>query len=90
MIKHALTEEVAYNSVRAERRWAIHEQKARGIETLYATCLDDHCVGLAHHDIRGNEAREAQLEAAQGREPGGCCSNLGAHCRHSSLPAASL
>ncbi len=46
---HALTHEVAYNSVLAERRRAIHEQTARAVEALCVPHLDDHYSGLAHH-----------------------------------------
>src|SRR4030095_12630901 len=35
--KHALTQEVAYNSVLVERRKVLHEQTAQAIESLYHT-----------------------------------------------------
>jgi tetratricopeptide (TPR) repeat protein len=67
--KHALTQEVAYNSVLAERRRAIHDETARAIEALYQQHLEDHYTGLVHHYIRGNDAakalRYAQLAAEQ-------------------------
>jgi predicted ATPase len=67
--KHALTQEVAYNSVLTERRRPIHDQTGRAIETLYTQQLEDHYTGLAHHYIRGNDAakalRYAQLAAEQ-------------------------
>jgi tetratricopeptide (TPR) repeat protein len=69
IFKHALTQEVAYNSILAERRRAIHEQTARAIEALYARQIEDHYSGLAHHYLRGNDAgkalRYAQLAAEQ-------------------------
>lgn len=40
--KHALTQEVAYNSLLAERRRMIHEQTARSMEHLFAQQLEDH------------------------------------------------
>jgi class 3 adenylate cyclase/predicted ATPase len=67
--KHALTQEVAYHSLLAERRRAIHEQTAGAIEALYAPQLEDHCSELAYHYLRGNDAgkglRYAQFAAEQ-------------------------
>src|SRR5262249_34873212 len=67
--KHALTHEVAYNSVLVERRRAIHDQAARAMENLYAQQLENHYTGLAHHYTRGNDAakalRYARLAAEQ-------------------------
>jgi predicted ATPase len=42
IFKHALTQEVAYNSVLHERRKALHEQTARALEDLYSANLDEH------------------------------------------------
>ena len=39
IFKHALTQEVAYNSVLQERRKALHEQTAQAIEALYHATL---------------------------------------------------
>ncbi|HEY2663315.1 MAG TPA: adenylate/guanylate cyclase domain-containing protein [Candidatus Binataceae bacterium] len=47
--KHALTREVAYNSILVERRKAIHERAAGAIEELYAERIEDHVGELAHH-----------------------------------------
>jgi predicted ATPase len=57
--KHALTQEVAYNSLLAERRRMIHEQTARSIEQLFAHQLEDHWSGLTHHYLRGIDAEKA-------------------------------
>jgi len=69
IFKHALTQEVAYNSLLTERRRAIHERAARAVEELYAQQLEDHYGQLAHHYLRGNDAgkalRYAQLAAEQ-------------------------
>src|SRR5262249_38545621 len=46
--KHALTQEVAYNSVLSERRKALHETIAEGIEGLFTERLDDHLPQLAY------------------------------------------
>jgi tetratricopeptide (TPR) repeat protein len=53
--KHALTQEVAYNSVLIERRRLLHERAAQSIEALYPDRLEDHLTELAHHfDRSGN------------------------------------
>ncbi|HYL60498.1 MAG TPA: adenylate/guanylate cyclase domain-containing protein [Candidatus Acidoferrales bacterium] len=57
--KHALTQEVAYNSILAERRKQLHERIGAAIETLYAASLDDHLNELAHHYVRSANARKA-------------------------------
>ncbi len=47
--KHALTHDVAYNSVLVERRKALHECVGRAVEELYANSIDDHLDELAYH-----------------------------------------
>src|SRR5713101_7983950 len=47
--KHALTQEVAYNSLLIERRKLLHERAGEAIESLYASSLNDHLAELAHH-----------------------------------------
>ena len=47
--KHALTQEVAYDSVLMERRRIIHERTAAALEAMFAETLDDHLAELAHH-----------------------------------------
>jgi len=49
VFKHALTQEVAYNSVLIERRKQLHERIGRAYETLYANSLDEYLAELAHH-----------------------------------------
>ena len=59
IFKHALTQEVAYNSVLSERRKALHEQTAQAIETLYHAILDEHYSELAHHYTRSGNTEKA-------------------------------
>jgi predicted ATPase len=47
--KHALTHDVAYNSVLNERRRLLHERIGAALESLYADLLNDHLAELAHH-----------------------------------------
>src|SRR5262249_15466012 len=58
IFKHALTQEVSYNSVLVERRKQLHERIGGALETLYANTIDDHVDALAHHYGRsGNESK---------------------------------
>ena len=57
--KHALTQEVAYNSVLAERRQALHVRIGVAIEALYSQRLDDRVEQLAYHFTRGGNAQKA-------------------------------
>ena len=57
--KHALTQEVAYNSVLLERRKLLHHRIAQAIESLFAERLDDHVKQLALHYSRSGDALRA-------------------------------
>ncbi len=57
--KHALTQEVAYNSVLQGRRRSLHERTAQAIEALYHTRLEDHYGDLAHHYSRSGNTEKA-------------------------------
>ena len=59
VFKHALTQEVAYNSVLNERRKLLHERTAAGIEVIFHGRLDDHVADLAHHYGRSGNVRKA-------------------------------
>jgi tetratricopeptide (TPR) repeat protein len=59
VFKHALTQQVAYNSVLIERRKQLHERIGGALESLYANSLDDHLAELAHHYARANNAANA-------------------------------
>ena len=59
IFKHALTQEVAYNSVLMERRRQLHERTAAALETLYASSVEEHLAELAHH-----YGRSANLDKA--------------------------
>ena len=49
IFKHALTQEVAYNSVLIERRQRLHALTGAALETLYASAVEEHLAELAHH-----------------------------------------
>jgi hypothetical protein len=56
--KHALTQEVAYNSLLIERRKAHHERTAAAIESVYHTNLDDYLGELTNHYGRSANTRK--------------------------------
>ena len=55
--KHALTQEVTYGGLLAERRRILHRRIVDAIESLYPERLPEHVERLAHHALRG-ELRE--------------------------------
>ena len=57
--KHALTQEVAYNSVLMERRKLLHERAGLGLESMFAGQLEDHLDELAHHYSRSYNVAKA-------------------------------
>jgi class 3 adenylate cyclase len=57
--KHALTQEVAYNSLLIEKRKQLHERTAQAIESAFAGHLNDHLTGLAYHYSRTDNASKA-------------------------------
>jgi tetratricopeptide (TPR) repeat protein len=67
--KHALTQEVAFNSILDRRRRLIHEKTARAIEALFEEQLEDHYSELARHHLQGTDTARAvhyaQLAAEQ-------------------------
>src|SRR5262249_50640887 len=50
--KHAVTQDVAYNSLLVQRRRDLHRRIGLGIEELYADRIPDHYEVLAHHFAR--------------------------------------
>jgi len=55
LFKHALTQEVAYDSLLLKRRKEIHEEIGRAIEALYPDSLEEHYELLAYHyGLSGN------------------------------------
>ncbi len=59
IFKHALTQEVAYNSVLVERRKLLHERIGSAIEASFAQSIDDHLSQLAHHYSRSSNTEKA-------------------------------
>ena len=59
IFKHALTQEVAYNSLLMERRRGLHERTAGAMENLFKDRLEDAYSELAHHYSRGGNTEKA-------------------------------
>ncbi|HEX3159178.1 MAG TPA: BREX system ATP-binding domain-containing protein, partial [Gemmatimonadaceae bacterium] len=57
--KHALTQEVAYDSLLEHQRATLHASVARAMERRYAARLDEHVERLAHHFSRAESWAEA-------------------------------
>ncbi|MCY1254236.1 TOMM system kinase/cyclase fusion protein [compost metagenome] len=67
--KHALTQEVAGNSLLSEQRGALHERTAQAIEALFHRLLKDHCSELAHHySLSGNIPKAVEYLHCTGRQ----------------------
>ncbi len=71
--KHALTHDVAYESLPLPERRALHAKTVEAIESLYADRLAEHLERLAHHAFHGERweqaftyLREAGRKAARG------------------------
>jgi predicted ATPase len=71
--KHALTHDVAYNSLLAERRRLLHERTARAIEAMFLERLDDRYSELAHHYRLSNNAAKAIEYLCLAGEQIACC-----------------
>lgn len=56
LFKHALTQDVAYDSLLVGRRQTLHKKAAEAIETLHAGRLEDAYDRLIYHYPRANEA----------------------------------
>ena len=59
IFKHALTQEVAYNSLLIARRKEIHEKIGNAIEELYPHRLEEYYEMLAYHYSRSNDNNKA-------------------------------
>jgi class 3 adenylate cyclase/tetratricopeptide (TPR) repeat protein len=59
MFKHALVHDVAYATLLAERRRALHRLVATAIEELYADRLAEQYETLAHHYFEGHDWEKA-------------------------------
>ncbi len=59
IFKHAVIQDVAYNSLLRERRKELHRAVGYAIEELYADRLAEHYAELAHHFAQAEERKKA-------------------------------
>jgi len=59
IFKHALTQQVAYDSLLIERRKLLHERAGAALESMFAEQLDDHLRELARHYSRSDNVAKA-------------------------------
>ncbi len=59
VFKHALTQEVACNSLLAQKRKQIHLKIGAAIEKLYRDRIEEHYELLAYHYVRSDEVQKA-------------------------------
>jgi class 3 adenylate cyclase/tetratricopeptide (TPR) repeat protein/ribosomal protein L40E len=59
IFKHALTQEVAYNALLAERRKLLHERAGAALESMLAAQPEDHLPELARHYSRSDNVAKA-------------------------------
>lgn len=59
MFKHALTQEVAYNSLLIQRRKEFHKRIAQAMEELYSERIEEYYPMLAHHYRQGEDLEKA-------------------------------
>jgi len=59
IFKHALTQEVTYNSLLIQRRKELHEKTGAAIEGMYAGRIDEFYEVLAYHFSRTNNKEKA-------------------------------
>jgi class 3 adenylate cyclase/tetratricopeptide (TPR) repeat protein len=84
MFKHALTRDVAYDSVLSGRRRALHRLVGLAIEELYQDRLGEQVEHLAHHFSAGGEWEKAFLYSVRAaRKAAEAFANQSAveHCR---------
>jgi predicted ATPase len=53
IFKHAVIQDVAYNSLLIQRRKAMHQAVGEAIEELYQDRLEEHYTELVHHFVHG-------------------------------------
>ena len=84
MFKHALTHDVAYDSVLVTRRRALHKIVGIAIEELYRDRLAEHYAALAHHFSEAEEWEKAFLyhvRSAQSAQAVHAMGSAAEHCR---------
>lgn len=71
VFKHALTQEVAYNSLLVERRKVLHERAGVALESMFAERLDDHLDERSYDPERPERYARWNAEPHPGSGSGG-------------------
>ena len=71
IFRHALVQEVAYNSLLIQRRKEIHEKIGRAIEQLYPERLEEFCEMLAYHYSKSGNPAKAYVYLKKSAGEGG-------------------
>jgi len=80
IFKHALTQEVAYNSLLQKRRKEIHENIGKAIEEIYGDRLEEFYEMLAYHYSRSDNLEKAcRYSRLSGEKASGNYSHLEAY-----------
>jgi class 3 adenylate cyclase/tetratricopeptide (TPR) repeat protein len=58
IFKHALTQEVVYDSIMGKRKKLLHEKIGRAIEALNQESIDEHCEVLSDHFMKAENYKE--------------------------------
>ena len=83
VFKHAVIQDVAYNSLLRERRKELHRAVGHAIEELYGDRVAEHYEELAHHFFQGEEWRNAvQWSVKAGRRAGDSFANVEAKAHY--------
>src|SRR5262245_9588629 len=68
IFKHAVIQDVAYNSLLMQRRKALHQAVGEAVEELYEDRLEEHYAELAHHFSQGEVWNKALTYSRQAGE----------------------
>jgi predicted ATPase len=69
VFKHALTQEVTYNSILIESRKTLHERAGQALESMFPEQLDDHVAELArHYSSSGNTEKAVDYSRLAGQQ----------------------
>jgi class 3 adenylate cyclase/tetratricopeptide (TPR) repeat protein len=83
IFKHAVIQDVAYNSLLVQRRKELHRAVGHAIEELYADRLAEHHAELAHHFFQAEEWRKAiDYSALAGQRAGAAFANIEAKAHY--------
>ncbi|MBI2544089.1 MAG: AAA family ATPase, partial [Candidatus Rokubacteria bacterium] len=89
IFKHAVIQDVAYQSLLKERRKELHRAVGHAIKELYADRLAEHYDELAHHFFHGEEWKKAmEYSVRAGRRAGDAFANIEAKAHYARALAA--